>query len=112
MVALSALENGVIDKNFKVKCSGKVELCGDEDFDRTEGLRERNHNCEQMHMKWIPIKKKRAKDDGAFLGCEKNYDKKGRTDHKSYLPEKCWTSIGKNRKNNLEYFNEAITSKK
>ena len=28
MVALSALENGVIDKNFKVKCSGKVEMYG------------------------------------------------------------------------------------
>jgi len=28
MVALSALENGVIDKNFKVKCSGKIEMYG------------------------------------------------------------------------------------
>lgn len=94
------------------KCLGQVELCGGEDFDRTEGLRERSRNCEQMHMKWIPIKKKSAKDDGAFLGCEKNYDNKGRTEHKSYLPEKCWTSIGRNRKSNLEYFNEAISSKK
>ena len=63
-------------------------------------------------MKWIPIKKKSPKDDGAFLACEKNYNEKGRTDHKSYLPEKCWASIGRTRKNNLEYFNESILAKK
>ena len=28
MVALSALENGVIDKNFKVNCKGKIEMYG------------------------------------------------------------------------------------
>ena len=28
MVALSALENGIIDKNFKVKCKGKIEMYG------------------------------------------------------------------------------------
>ena len=28
MVALSALENGVIDENFKVNCSGKIEMYG------------------------------------------------------------------------------------
>ena len=28
MVALSALENGIITKNFKVKCTGKIELYG------------------------------------------------------------------------------------
>ena len=28
MVALSALENGVIDKNFKVNCTGKIEMYG------------------------------------------------------------------------------------
>ena len=28
MVALSALENGIIDKNFKVNCSGKIEMYG------------------------------------------------------------------------------------
>ena len=28
MVALSALENGVIDENFKVKCNGKIEMYG------------------------------------------------------------------------------------
>jgi len=28
MVALSALENGIIDENFKVNCSGKVEMYG------------------------------------------------------------------------------------
>jgi penicillin-binding protein 2 len=28
MVALSALENGVIDKNFKVNCNGKIEMYG------------------------------------------------------------------------------------
>lgn len=94
------------------RCSGEIELCGGDEFDQTEGLREKNYNCEAVHMKWIPIKKKSIKDDGAFLACEKNYDEKGRTDHKSYLPEKCWVSIGRNRKNNLEYFNEAILAKK
>ena len=28
MVALSALENGIIDKNFKVNCTGKIEMYG------------------------------------------------------------------------------------
>ena len=28
MVALSALENGIIDKNFKVNCKGKIEMYG------------------------------------------------------------------------------------
>jgi len=28
MVALSALENGIIDKNFRVKCNGKTEMYG------------------------------------------------------------------------------------
>jgi penicillin-binding protein 2 len=28
MVALSALENGIIDENFKVNCSGKIEMYG------------------------------------------------------------------------------------
>ena len=28
MVALSALENGIIDENFKVKCTGKIEMYG------------------------------------------------------------------------------------
>jgi penicillin-binding protein 2 len=28
IVALSALENGIIDKNFKVSCSGKIEMYG------------------------------------------------------------------------------------
>ena len=28
IVALSALENGIIDTNFKVKCTGKMELYG------------------------------------------------------------------------------------
>ena len=28
MVALSALENGIVDENFKVNCSGKVEMYG------------------------------------------------------------------------------------
>lgn len=93
-------------------CSGEIELCDGDEFDQTEGLREKNYNCEAVHMKWIPIKKKSVKDDGAFLACEKNYDDKGRTDHKSYLPEKCWVSIGRTRKNNLEYFNEALLAKK
>ena len=93
-------------------CSGEIELCGGDEFDQTEGLREKNYNCEAVHMKWIPIKKKSVKDDGAFLACEKNYNEKGRTDHKSYLPEKCWVSIGRTRKNNLEYFNEALLTKK
>ncbi|MFL2653227.1 MAG: type I DNA topoisomerase [Dehalococcoidia bacterium] len=93
-------------------CSGKIDLCDEEEFDQTEGLREKKHNCESVHMKWIPIKKKSPKDDGAFLACEKNYNEKGRTDHKSYLPEKCWASIGRTRKNNLEYFNESILAKK
>jgi len=93
-------------------CSGEIELCGGDEFDQTEGLREKHYNCEAVHMKWIPIKKKSVKDDGAFLACEKNYDEKGRTDHKSYLPEKCWVSIGRTRKNNLEYFNEAVLAKK
>jgi len=93
-------------------CSGEIELCGGDEFDQTEGLREKHYNCEAVHMKWIPVKKKSIKDDGAFLACEKNYDDNGRTDHKSYLPEKCWVSIGRNRKNNLEYFNESILAKK
>ena len=28
MVALSALENGIVDKNFKVNCTGKIEMYG------------------------------------------------------------------------------------
>jgi penicillin-binding protein 2 len=28
MVALSALENGIVDKNFKVKCTGKIQMYG------------------------------------------------------------------------------------
>ena len=63
-------------------------------------------------MKWIPIKRKKSTDDGAFLACEKGYVNGAKTDHKSSLSEKCWTTTGRNRKSILDYENDKLKTSK
>ena len=94
------------------KCTGTIELCENLEFDKTNGLREKSENCENIHMKWIPIKRKKSTDDGAFLACEKGYVNGAKTDHKSSLSEKCWTTTGRNRKSILDYENDKLKTSK